>query len=98
MLHIGVCEGYSIAITNYHSLRVNTKITQPHGSTKQFSVTRSYKDFLLLHTKLIQTFTSSCTIVPSPPGRRGGGTVRTRLGVGKGGRSSRKLEGWDLLG
>ena len=78
---------------SHNIYRVKTSIIQTGRTTKQYSVTRTYKEFFLLHSKLVQTFTSSCIIVPTLPGKTNCKTVLTKKGVGKGGRKGRELEG-----
>ena len=76
---------------------MNTSIIQTGRTTKQYSVTRTYKEFHLLHSKLVQTFTSSCIIVPTLPSKSNCKTVLTKKGVGKGGKKGRELEGLILF-
>ena len=78
---------------SHHIYRVKTSSIRTGRTTKQYSVTRTYKEFFLLHSKLVQTFTSSCIIVPTLPSKRNCKTVLTKKGVGKGGRKGRELEG-----
>ena len=77
-------------------IRVSTEMSHPECEVRKFSVSRSYKDFLLLHAKLLETLAEQCVIVPSPPPVCTGRKSLTQLGIGKGGRCNRILEGTDL--
>lgn len=64
---------------SYVAYRIDTKIGHESSSKGEFTVYRRFKEFQLLHKKLLHNYSNSCLILPPPPNPSSAHPARTML-------------------